>query len=100
MSHLEHEFEAAMWRSYPEAKKLGYNAAYFARMLDELGGVATAKKLINSPSASEGFERLWSLHHLELTVEAVASEPQFRSLFTREELETCRARLEALGYLA
>ena len=89
-----------MRRTYQDAKKLAYNASYFSRMLDEFGGIATAKKLISAPMVSDGFNKLWSLQRLDLTVEAIALRPEFRPLFSREELAVCRDRLKALGYSA
>jgi hypothetical protein len=87
-----------MWRIYDDAKELGYAASYFARMLDERGALATAQKLINEPQISDGFTKLWELRRLDLTVEAVALRREFQSLFTRAELDCCRARLREFGY--
>lgn len=94
----EARFRAAMWQIYEESKRLGYVAAYFARMLDEHGALLTAKKLINEPQISDGFTRLWELQRLDLTVEAVALRGEFQSLFTRVELKRCRDRLREFGY--
>lgn len=98
MSPLEHDFHAAMWGIYQEAKKLGYHASYFARMLDEMGGLATAKKLINAPSVFEGFERLWSLRRLDLTVEAVALQPAILHAPYDGGTRNLSRRLADLGY--
>jgi hypothetical protein len=55
-------------------------------MVSEMGGVAAAKKLINDPSPSDGFRRLWGMGRLDLTVEyVVAFERKHWALFTPAE---------------
>jgi hypothetical protein len=94
----ERAFNKAMRRLYDEARAEGYQAGYFLKMLAEHGGVATAKQLINSSTPSEGFARLWELGRLDLTVEALALEPEWRALFTREELQRAETRLREYGW--
>jgi len=61
--------------------------------------VAAAKKLISSPRPGEGFQVLWRLGRLDLTVEALVIENhRWHDLFTPEELERARSRLEHCGY--
>ena len=46
MSDVEHQFDAAMYRVWQRAKdECNYNASYFLRMPEEMGGVARAKSL-------------------------------------------------------
>src|SRR4051794_19137514 len=73
-------FDRAMLRLYEDARDAGYNATYFLRMLNELGGVATAKRLINANAPSEGFTKLWEMKRLDLSVEALVRLPQWRDL--------------------
>ena len=94
----EREFDRAMRRLYDDAKDAGYNATYFLRMLNEIGGIATAKKLVMSPRPSEGFTRLWEMERLDLSVEALVLEPHWRPLFTAEERRAARRRLEDYGH--
>jgi hypothetical protein len=91
-------FGQAMWQIYEDAKQLGYVAAYFARMLNERGAINTARKLINDVGTSDGFTKLWELQRLDLSVEAVALRPEFRGLFTSDELNRCRLRLAEYGF--
>jgi hypothetical protein len=42
-------------------------------MVNEMGGVGAAKKLINDPFPSDGFRRLWETGRLDLTVEYVVA---------------------------
>lgn len=64
-------------------------------MIDEMGGLAAAKKLINDPRPKSGFLRLAELGLLDLTVEyVVAFDTKYRSLFTAAERLTARTRYE------
>ncbi len=79
-------------------KKLNYNATRFNQMLEEHGGVETARRLINSDSPSQGFGVLWEHGRLDLSVEAIAVLPDYADLFTAEELATARRRLSDHGF--
>ncbi len=76
----------------------GYRATYFLQMLSELGGLETARQLLASSSPSEGFTALWERQRLDLTVEARVIKPEYEPLFTEDERETARKRLNDLGY--
>ena len=99
MTTLEQNFHNAMIGIYHEAKTIGYTASYFMQMLDRDRGLVTAKKLINSTEISHGYSKLWELGRLDLTVEALVYEnPEWHPLFTAEEIEKCRERLEEFKY--
>lgn len=70
-----------------------YNASYFLRMLEEMGGVATAKSLLTKTTLSSGYTELWLRGRLDITVECVVLNKTFRSLFDEQELATARRRL-------
>ena len=99
---LETEFHGAMEEIYRRAKEeAGYNAKVFRRMVAEHGGPETARRLINARTVSVGYTELWKRGRLNLTVEAkVLETPRFHPLFTKEELEVCRQRLNEYGYTA
>jgi hypothetical protein len=64
-------------------------------LVNELGGVAAAKRLVNDQQISDGFQRLWDTGRLDLTVEyVVAHERRFSSLFTPGERLAARKRYE------
>lgn len=93
------EFEVAMRGIYVRARReAGYNATYFFRMLETLGGVTTARKLLGSAHISDGFTSLWEASRLDLTVEALVLQKRFSSLFTDEELDVARRRLREFGF--
>lgn len=69
-------------------------------MIAEYGGLATARKLLHSPSVSDGFAALWERGRLDLTVEALVSRPECAGLFTEDELGIARHRLDQFGHNA
>jgi len=95
---LKDEFHEAMMEIYHRAKSdADYNATRFLQMLTNVGGHETARRLI--PNMSEGFTKLWEKCRLDLTVEAMVWDtPKFHELFSPEELEICRKRLDECGY--
>ena len=93
---LNGEFHILLRSAYERAKsECGYNATRFKKMLEEKGGVETAKTLLKAPAVSDGFVELYMRKRLELTVEAlILDNPQFWSLFTEKELDTARRWLK------
>ncbi|WP_291891675.1 hypothetical protein [Maricaulis sp.] len=70
-TQLERQFHQAMLKAYQDAKAIGYNATVFVQMLQDRGGLETAKVLISSSKPSDGYTALYERGHLELTVEAI-----------------------------
>ncbi len=95
---LEHEWHLTMVEIYEIAKREVYDAKYFARMLSEQGGKATALHLLWDERAAEGFTTLWLHERLELTVEAHVLLSEFVSLFTDADRAHARARLQQYGW--
>ena len=92
---LHREFHEAMLDLFREAKQEGYTASAFLQMVNDMGGLNAARRLINDPTPSDGFRRLWEMGRLDLTVEyVVAFEPKYRDLFTDEERVAARNRYE------
>ena len=100
-STLSAEFQAAMFKIYQRVKaEAHHNASVFFHMLNERGGVATAKALINAPSPSDTYTKLWELNRLDLTVEAeVAENEQWLNLFSGDKISRARERLAKYGYV-
>ncbi|MFX0195965.1 MAG: hypothetical protein ACFFCW_07570 [Candidatus Hodarchaeota archaeon] len=98
MRDLENMFHHAMLSIYERAKhECGYNATRFLQMVNERGGLQAAKVLLQSP-LSEGFIALWERQRLDLTMEALIQSSTWKALFTKEELEIARKRLQEAGY--
>lgn len=98
-SDIEQRFHRAMARIYTRAKsEAGYNATRYLQMVSELGGLQTAKQLLHAPKVSDGFTHLWERGRLDLSVEALVLEPEWKALFTHEERGRARERLASYGY--
>ncbi|GHD16973.1 GmrSD restriction endonuclease domain-containing protein [Nocardiopsis kunsanensis] len=93
------DFHRAMVSLHERAKtEAGYTPSHFIGMISELGALETARKLLHAPAVSDGFSNLWERGRLDLTVEALVLRPEFSSLFTDEELDRARGRLDQFGY--
>lgn len=99
MSKLEAQFHQAMVDIYVVAKRdCKYNATYFLTMVTEHGGLEAARRLLANTSVSDGFGTLLLCGRLDLTVEAHVLKPEFRELFTSEEIAVAAKRLQEFGY--
>lgn len=100
MDETERQFNRAMVAIYETAKRdLGYNATRFLQMLSDHGGVAAARQLLSTDTPSDGFTTLWTHRRLDLTVEAHVLLPEYESLFSDQDREKARARLDRYGWI-
>lgn len=76
----------------------GYVATRFLQMIANLGGLAAARRLLQSPDVSEGFATLWERGRLDLSVEYHVLQPEFEGLFSDEERAIARERLLRYGF--
>ncbi|MEN4013976.1 MAG: hypothetical protein ROW48_18245 [Bellilinea sp.] len=97
---LEDELTSALRGTYEAARARGYIATYFIQMLEEHGGLETAKRLLAVSEPQTGLYKLWELHLLNESMEAVVLQERFQSLFTQTEINEARRRLDELGYFA
>ena len=92
---FEKELLDKMYRAKKECK---YNPSRFNQMLARHGGVATAKQLIENGirtgHASEGYTTLFLCGRLDLTMEDSVCRPEYRKLFSEEEILYCSKLLE------
>jgi hypothetical protein len=100
-SNLEERFDAAMMDIYRRAKsEAKYNATRYFQMLAEHRGLETARLLLHAVTVSEEYTALWERGRLDLTVEALIHDhPEYHSLFTNEERQIARRRLEEYKYV-
>jgi len=99
MIALETKFHKAMLDINVRVKKeINYNPSRFIQLVSERGGLAAAKQLIKVDGGTSGFTTLWEHNRLDLSVEAHVIKPEYRNLFTEEEIEICRNRLTEYGY--
>ena len=75
-------------------KECHYNPTRFNQMISEIGGVETAKKLIDKAmrkgDSSDGFRTLYILNRLDLTMEDSVCKEEYQTLFSKELIEYCR----------
>jgi hypothetical protein len=91
---LERRFEGAMFEIYERAgREVGYWATRYLQMLRRRGGLDTARYLLKAKATSDGYARLRDAARLDLTVEAHVLRPEFRPLFSPDELAMARGRL-------
>lgn len=92
---LGREFEEAMRASCAESAGLGYYPTRFLMVLDERDAVQYAKQLVSNGDLQSGLRKLARMNRLNLSIEhLVANEERFRSLFTDDDREAARWRLE------
>jgi hypothetical protein len=97
---LERRFHEAMLSLYKRAKaECGYNAPRFLQMVNARGGLQAAQSLLQTPGLSERFIALWQKGRLDLTVERLVLDREWKELFSDEAREVARQRLAELGYL-
>jgi hypothetical protein len=96
---LEAEFTQALEGTVDAARSRDYIPTYFMHMLNDHGGVETARRLLAKSESQTGLFELWNLGILHESMEAVICDnPRYRSLFTRYELAEAHRRLEELDY--
>ena len=95
------EFDEAMVEIYRRAlAEANYTATRFLQMINDHGGLETAKILLRAQGVSEGYSALCLRGRLDLTVEAVIHDnTRWHPLFTAEELAICSERLAKFNYL-
>lgn len=98
-TELETKFETELHKKIIETKILyGYNATAFTQMLQEKGGVNTAKTLIAKEMKgvlSDGFVKVaYELNRKDLTMEDSVIKEEYQNLFTEDEVEFCKRLLD------
>jgi hypothetical protein len=100
MSHgLEDLFHQAMIALYRQTgQETDYWPTLHLQMVTQHGGVEAAQLMVTSQQLPDGYSRLWELSRLDLSVEALILQPQWRPLFTDDGLQQATQRLAASGY--
>jgi S-ribosylhomocysteine lyase LuxS involved in autoinducer biosynthesis len=88
------EFDAATHAAIVECSKLGYRPTYFMDMISKAHPVEVAKKLVLSGAEQAGFQKLVKMGKADLTVESLMLQPKYCCLFSKQELEAAKWRLE------
>ena len=91
---MEEKFIAAWASARQTAEKLGVRM----RPVSADEALQQAARILSGHRESDGFQILADKKHLELTLEALAVDKRFTSLFTDEEANTALMRLLDAGY--
>jgi hypothetical protein len=96
LEKLANQFHEELLETYVEAKsRCKYNATRFLQMLEEHGGVETARRLLSAGSAMQtGLAELWKCGRLDISVEAKVLLPKYEPLFSAELRENASHRLQ------
>jgi hypothetical protein len=79
-------------------RAIRYRPNYFLGMLESDGGYLTVIRLLSANGVSEGFKKLWEHSRLDLSVEALVVESEWRSAFDPILLARAENRLNEVGY--
>jgi hypothetical protein len=98
---IENDFLKQLLEDIKTAKdKYHYYPSRFLQIMDKMGPVGTVRMLLAKGPPSQGFYTLLrkgGLEGLKLTAEYIALRPEFRILFTEDELNIARKRLHDHG---
>ena len=91
---MEQKFIAAWAANRDKAAKLGVRM----RPVEDTESMKTAHRALSGNRISDGFAILADKCHLELSLEALAVDKRFTTLFTDEEANEALMRLVEAGY--
>ena len=91
---MEQKFAAAWEANRAKAEALGVKM----RPVEAAEAVKTAKRTLSGNRLSDGFNELKAKGQLKLSLEALAVDKRFTSLFTDEEANEALGRLLEAGY--
>ncbi len=91
---MEEKFIAAWLAARQRCAALGVRL----RPVEAENALQTAHRWLSGHRESDGFQILADKKHLELTLEALAVDKRFTSLFTDEEANNALTRLLQAGY--
>lgn len=101
---LEEQLHEDMISAYSRAgKEVGYWGNYYLRSVKKNGGLATARRMLQSGhkgTIQKGLQALIDAGRPDLSLEALVLQPKFVSLFTQDELSEAQSRLKAFPQAA
>jgi hypothetical protein len=90
---IRDEFNARLRAAMDECANLGYPPNRIRQMFDASHPVEVAKRLVVSGDFQEGFRAVIAMGRPDLTIESIMLEERYSSLFTAQELQAARWRL-------
>jgi hypothetical protein len=94
MKNLFDEFDKAIREAIRESYAIGYPPTRIEQMITQSHPVAVAKKLVTSSELQTGFQAVINMGRGDITFEAIMLKDEFKTLFTKEELEAAKWRLQ------
>jgi hypothetical protein len=91
-------FNSEMNLVYDKAAAVGVKFSGLRNMLESKEGYQVAIDLISKSTLTEGVTKLWEIQRLDLSIEALALQIRFRSLFNEEVILKAKRNLSSLGY--
>lgn len=92
---LEDEFDNDMRQILEKERDLRYHSTYFQNMLNELGGVEMAHRLLRKQDLPPMFGELRKQNRLDLSLEYYVVMEKYKTLFSDDEREIARFRLKS-----
>ena len=91
---IRKQFEDEIQKAIEVCKtELKYNPIRFIQMVNETDAVRTAKRLLSVDEWQEGLGTLIMKGRTDLSIEAHVVKPEFKTLFTEEEIAEAKRRL-------
>jgi len=90
-------FEQRIWSAIEEMNEFQYKPQYLINMISKYGVINAVKRLVLNPSISQGLERLKKEDALHLSLESIVLEPEWKNIFTENERNIARKKLEYLN---
>lgn len=79
---------------------LGYAPTALLRIIDDLGGVEAARRIVGADTVSTAFVAQWEHNRLDLSVEHLLLDPEYEGLFSEQLVGRARHRLREHGMTA
>jgi hypothetical protein len=98
LPELEAKFSASMLIALEESKEWDSFADSLMKKVSEKGGLSVAKGILKSREQSLGLLNLWRAKRLDLSVESLILQNDFRPLFSNDEVLIAKSKLELLDY--
>ena len=98
MAAKEDGFLAAREAQWTAMEALGIPTVRMRNEAQKLGAAEAARRCLSGRRCSDGFDRLAQAGQLKLSLEALALEPAWGSLFTDDQANEAVARLMEAGY--
>ena len=96
---MREAFAKAVQTAIEESIVIGYTPSLLIQMLQRQHAVEIAKQLIANGNIQHGFNQIIQLRRPDLTIESLMLQSQFTGLFSRQELEAARWRLNQAGVI-